>query len=71
MVSFTGAVLGQKYKNLTRRFDAMRRKRNQFTYDPSYSLSKKEATQSLYTAREFVSELIAYIKGKNPQQELF
>lgn len=40
VIEFTGRNLGEKFINIVKKFDNMRRKRNQFTYDPSLPVSK-------------------------------
>lgn len=45
----------------------MRRKRNQFTYDPFLPVSKIEAENALITAEEFVKIVQEIIKKENPQ----
>lgn len=56
---------------LTRRFDAMRRKRHEFTYEPALPVTMKEAKEALETAEEFVEKVIGFMKEQNPQLELF
>jgi len=46
----------------------MRKKRNQFTYDPSLPVSEREARNALKTARNFVQKVAQLIKKENPQR---
>jgi len=70
-VEFASLVMGEKYGNLTRRFDQMRRRRNLFTYDPTDNLTEKETLEALKAAKRFVHEIVQWIKEKDPQLELF
>ncbi len=45
----------------------MRRKRNQFTYDPFLPVSKIEAENALETAEEFVKIVLKLVQKENPQ----
>jgi len=45
----------------------MRRRRNLFTYDPVDNLTEKETMEALRTAKQFVQEIIQWIKEKDPQ----
>jgi len=52
-----------------KKFDNMRRKRNQFTYDPSLPVSELEAKNALKTAEEFIEKIIELVKKEDPQQK--
>jgi len=69
VIEFTGKILGEKFISIIKKFDSMRRKRNQFTYDPLLPTSKLEAESALKTAEEFVKKIIELVKKENPQQE--
>lgn len=69
VIEFTGRILGEKFINIVKKFDNMRRKRNQFTYDPSLPVSKLEAKNALKTAEEFIKKIIELVKKENPQQK--
>ncbi|GAH45412.1 unnamed protein product [marine sediment metagenome] len=45
----------------------MRRKRNQFTYDPFIPVSKTEAENALMSAEEFVKIVLKLVQKENPQ----
>jgi len=70
VVDFSGLILGERFKKLTRRFDAMRRKRHEFTYEPTLPVTVKEAKEALDSASRFVEEIIAFVREKNPQIDL-
>lgn len=67
IIELSGEILGKGFKNLIRKFDRMRRKRNQFTYDPFLPVSKTEAEDVLKTAEEFVAKVIKQVQDENPQ----
>lgn len=70
IIELSGEILGEEFKNITRKFDRMRRKRNQFTYDPLIPVSKIEAENALKTAKEFVNIVMNLIQKENPQLRL-
>ncbi len=70
VIEFTDIILGKEYKSLINKFDTMRRKRNQFTYEPLLPISKVEAENALKTAGEFVTKIVTLVKKENPQMEL-
>lgn len=69
VIEFTGRILGEKFINIIKKFDNMRRKRNQFTYDPYLPVSKLEAKNALKTAEKFIKKIIELVKKENPQQK--
>lgn len=70
VIEFADIILGKEFKELIKRFDVMRRKRNQFTYEPLSPVSKVEAENALNCAEEFVTKIIKVVKKENPQLEL-
>lgn len=62
------AILGKEFEALIEKFERMRRKRNQFTYDPSLPVSRIESENALKTAEEFVKKVSNQIKQESPQQ---
>jgi len=70
VVDLSGLVLGEDFKKLTRRFDAMRRKRHEFTYEPAMPVTMKEAKDALDTASLFVEKAVCLAKDKDPQISL-
>jgi len=70
VIELSGEILGEKFKNIIKKFDHMRRKRNQFTYDPFLPVSKIEAENALKTAEEFVTIVLKLVQKENPQLRL-
>ena len=70
MVDVTTAFLGEKYKKLTNRFEMMRRKRNNLTYEAGTLVSRSEAKESFADAIELVKKILKKVKADNPQLEL-
>jgi uncharacterized protein (UPF0332 family) len=70
-VDVAGKILGREFRALIEMFDKMRKKRNQFTYDPMLPLSLKEAENALKTADKFYKMIKAYLDKKYPQLSLF
>ncbi|MEO0114020.1 MAG: HEPN domain-containing protein [candidate division WOR-3 bacterium] len=70
VIDFVAVVLGPTFADLVNKFDIMRRKRNQFTYEPFLPISRTEAENALKSAEEFVTKLIELVKKENPQLEL-
>ena len=67
IIELSGDVLGEKFKNIIKKFDRMRRKRNQFTYNPFIPVSKTEAENALMSAEEFVKIVLKLVQKENPQ----
>lgn len=67
IIELSGEILGEEFKSIVKKFDRMRRKRNQFTYDPFFPVSKIEAENALKTAEEFVKIVLKLIQKENPQ----
>jgi len=70
IIELSGEILGEEFKSVIKKFDHMRRKRNQFTYDPFLPVSKIEAENALKTAEEFVNIAMNLIQKENPQLRL-
>jgi len=70
-VDVSGAILGKECIDLITQFDKMRRKRNQFTYEPLLPLSKEETKKALKTAELFFIQARNYFDKVNFQQKLF
>jgi uncharacterized protein (UPF0332 family) len=70
VVEFCADVLGDEFKNLTDRFDRMRRKRNDFIYEPERPIPRTEAEQSLESAQKFVGQIREKIAAHMPQLKL-
>jgi len=67
IIELSGEILGEEFKSIVKKFDRMRRKRNQFTYDPFLPVSKIEAENALKTAEEFVKIVLKLVQKENPQ----
>ena len=67
IIELSGEILGEEFKSIVKKFDRMRRKRNQFAYDPFLPVSKIEAENALKTAEEFVKIVLKLIQKENPQ----
>ena len=67
IIELSGEILGEEFKSIVKKFDHMRRKRNQFTYDPFIPVSKIEAENALKTAEEFVKIVLKIVLKENPQ----
>lgn len=67
IIELSRDVLGEKFENIIKKFDHMRRKRNKFTYDPFIPVSKIEAENALKTAEEFVKIVLKIVQEENPQ----
>lgn len=63
-------ILGEQFSVLTKKFDQMRRNRNDAIYDIGI-ISRGEAEEAIRMAENFIQEAVDYIKNKNPQKELF
>ena len=70
VVEVAGYFLGAVYEDLVYKFEQMRRKRNQFTYEPDLPLGLKEAQAALKTAESFVREILKQVRKDMPQLEL-
>ena len=70
IIELSGEILGEEFKSVVKKFDHMRRKRNQFTYDPFLPVSKIEAENALKTAEEFVTIVLKLVQKENPQLRL-
>lgn len=70
VVDVAGHSLGKTYEDLVYKFEQMRRKRNQFTYEPNLPLGLKEAKDALKTAKEFVQQILKQVRKESPQLEL-
>lgn len=68
IVRFTSIVLSNKYKDLTNKFDRMRRKRHDFVYEPNRPISRQEAEQAVADAEELVNKIWSIVKNKDTQE---
>jgi len=70
VVEMTSAILGDSYRELTEKFETMRRKRNGMTYESGTLLSKSEAQKAFSDAIALVEKIFAEAKAQNLQLEL-
>ena len=70
VVEVTGAILGEKYTDLTLQFETMRRKRNVLTYEAGGLLSASEAKAAFEDAVLLLKEVLKEVKARNPQLDL-
>ncbi len=70
-IEVAGKILGDEFSTLIDSFDRMRRKRNQFTYDPMFPLSLSEAKKALETATMFNKKVKSYLRKQYSQLDLF
>lgn len=70
-IEVAGKILGKEFSELISIFDKMRKKRNQFTYDPLLPLSLAEAKNAIKTANDFYIKVKNFLDKKYPQLKLF
>lgn len=70
-VEVSGVILGDKFNSIISIFDKMRKKRNQFTYDPMTPVSRTEAANALRSAEEFFAKVKKHLEKVDPQKKLF
>lgn len=70
VVEMTSAMLGDPYGEVTEKFETMRRKRNEMTYESGTLLSKSEAQKAFSDAIALVKKIFTEAKAQNPQLEL-
>ena len=70
VVEMTSAILGDLYRELTEKFETMRRKRNEMTYESGTLLSMSEAQKAFSDAIALVKKIFSEAKAQNPQLEL-
>ena len=70
VVEMTSAILGDPYGEVTEKFETMRRKRNEMTYESGTLLSKSEAQKAFSDAIALVKKIFTEAKAQNPQLEL-
>jgi len=70
-IDVAGEILGEEFSDLIHMFDKMRKKRNQFTYEPMLPLSMTEARNALKTAKKFHDIVRKFLNEHYPQLALF
>ena len=48
IIELSGEILGEEFKSIVKKFDRMRRKRNQFTYDPFLPIRQGDVSFVLF-----------------------
>ena len=69
VIQVAGAILGKGFSDLIGRFEKMRKKRNELTYEIGGLLSHGDALKALETAEQFVHSVSVELKKRNPQWE--
>jgi len=70
VVDVTSIILGEKYHNLMKQFETMRRKRNELTYEAGVLLSKSESEKAFLDSLSLIKKILSEVKSENPQLEL-
>lgn len=70
-VEVAGKILGESFNDLINKFDQMRRKRNELSYDPLVPLSQIETENALKNAEEFFKKVKDFLIKTDPQKKLF
>jgi uncharacterized protein (UPF0332 family) len=70
VVEMTGALLGEKYSHIVNKFESMRRKRNDMTYEAGVLISNKEKEQAFEDAIALFKGCLETAKKKNPQMKI-
>jgi uncharacterized protein (UPF0332 family) len=70
VIEVSGVLLGEQFKIIVRKFDIMRRKRNELTYGAGILLSDQDTESALHEAHSLISGILENVKLRNPQFEL-
>ncbi len=70
VIEASGLILGEQFKIAVRKFDNMRRKRNELTYEAGALLSDRDTESALNEAHSLISGIFNKVKSRNPQFEL-
>jgi uncharacterized protein (UPF0332 family) len=70
-IEVAGKSLGKEFNELIDMFNLMRKKRNQFIYDPTLPLSLTEAKIAFKSAIEFHNKVRVFLNEEYPQLKLF
>ena len=70
-IEVAGEILGKEFSDLIHMFDKMRRKRNQFIYEPTLPLSLTQAKHAMKTAKKFHEKVKRFLNARYPQLKLF
>jgi uncharacterized protein (UPF0332 family) len=69
VIEACGLILGEQFKIALRKFDNMRRKRNELTYEAGVLLSDRDTESALNEAQLLISGIFKKVKSRNPQFE--
>lgn len=67
VVDLTGLILGGDYKAITARFESMRRKRNEMTYEAGALISARDAEKAFDDAVGLMKGVLLEVRRHNPQ----
>ena len=70
VVEIAGSILGQEFKELTKQFNSMRKKRNRLIYDIGDLVSHSDAEKAFKSAEEFVDRVRRLMEKEDPQLKL-
>ena len=70
VVEAANSILGSGFKELTRQFDAMRKKRNRLIYDIGDLVSHSDAEKAFKAADEYVNRVRKFMEDNDPQLKL-
>ena len=70
-IEVAGKILGKEFSSIIHMFDKMRKKRNQFIYEPLLPLSMTEARNAFMTAKKFHGKVRTFLDSRYPQLNLF
>lgn len=70
VIEVCGLILGEQFNIAVRKFDNMRRKRNELTYEAGVLLSDRDTESALNETRLLILGIFKEVKSRNPQFEL-
>lgn len=70
IVQFTRVILGDRFNELVRKFDRMRRKRHDFIYEPDKPIPRQEAENALSNSERLIQRIWSLVEEKDPQKRL-
>lgn len=70
IVRFTGTIFGNKFRELVRKFNRMRRKRHDFIYEPDKPIPRQETEDAIASSESLVKQIWLFVEEKDPQRKL-
>lgn len=70
IVQFIRVILGDRFNELVRKFDRMRRKRHDFIYEPDKPIPRQEAENALSNSERLIQRIWSLVEEKDPQKRL-